>query len=211
MRDIAAARGFAMSDNSDEHVLTNRNATIRNVLDGLERIFDQLKAGDILFVTFAGHAFVCYDKPRSPDGRQPRALCLYDGLLSESDLARLFAGINVPVRVVVVVDACFSGQLVTSSQVFGCRCSDPPDVILLAACDDSVVARGAKRDDRYPPFTSALLDVWASAKDYVDLHRLLVQRAAATGSPRPVLNTSLLTDPSFVSERPFSISSMRNG
>lgn len=112
MRELAQAKGFGNSV-----VLLDAKATRKNVIAEITKAAKKLKAGDIFFLSYAGHGGQIRDfnrdEPGGPDEDSlDETLCLYDAQLIDDELYRLWAEFAESVRVLTVFDCCHSGSMV---------------------------------------------------------------------------------------------------
>ena len=136
MADLARARRFA-----DVRIHMDRNDTrievVREWFAGIARI---ASAGDLVVFTFAGHGI----RARVA-GRPSRvsALACADGALVAATLHAWLAAFRRGVRVVLIVDACYSGGLLSGAAPVAA------DVLLLAASRGDRTAPAADAGTRY--------------------------------------------------------------
>ena len=106
--------------------LINRDATRKNILDGLERMAAQAKAGDTVVVSLAGHGGAVGPRggewgflPHEFDTRDEAATCLFGNDLRD----RLAGMVREGATVVLILDSCFSGGI----------CANDSGIILFAS------------------------------------------------------------------------------
>ncbi|HEX8162605.1 MAG TPA: caspase family protein [Pyrinomonadaceae bacterium] len=108
MQELAAGLGYETSR------LLTAEATALNVLRSISRAAEQLERGDILLLTYAGHGSqvpdLDSDEPGNSKG-QDETWCLYDRMLIDDELFRLWTQFRDGVRIVVVSDSCHSGDV----------------------------------------------------------------------------------------------------
>ena len=89
----------------------NSEATVRRVKAAINNHIKATKAGDVLVITFSGHGTSVYDKSGDEADGRDEALCLYDGLLLDDDLAKCLKNIVEGAIVTLVMDCCHSGTI----------------------------------------------------------------------------------------------------
>lgn len=108
MQEIAAGLGYETTS------LLTAEATALNVLRAVSRAAEQLERGDILLLTYAGHGSQVPDLDGDEPGNSKNldeTLCLYDRMLIDDELFRLWTQFRDGVRVVMVSDSCHSGDV----------------------------------------------------------------------------------------------------
>ncbi len=105
--------GFAKKLKYKTKSLHNSQATSTEVLALLKSFSDELKPGDILMLTYAGHGgSIKNDRPTSMNSEQfDQTWCLYDRQLLDDELYEAFSEFKKGVRIVVVSDSCHSGTV----------------------------------------------------------------------------------------------------
>lgn len=156
MRQISHELGYERA-----RLLADHRATLGAFRAAFTAIATALEDGDLFLLTFAGHGFQHVDTG-VPDEPRDQALILYDDILIDDELHAMLAAIPVRARVVVVVEACFSGSIVNF-----------PDRRLLRATSAGVAADGLSRNGP------------------LDLGRL-VTRAGNGGGPSPAVTANVL-------------------
>lgn len=106
MRAIASARSFR------SRLLLTSAATRDAVRGAIAGAAAELVAGDIFFLSYAGHGGQVPDRNGDEDDAQDETWCLYDGQLIDDELAALWAMFVPGVRILVVSDSCHSGTIV---------------------------------------------------------------------------------------------------
>lgn len=97
MRDMAVKEGFV------SHSLLDKNATTGAYTDMLEEAARTLYQGDKLLITHSGHGtFADTEKGRAT------ALCFYNRVLWDSEQIPIWRKFRAGVRIIRVVDACYS-------------------------------------------------------------------------------------------------------
>jgi hypothetical protein len=106
MADIVTAARYA-----DVKTLLGAGATREAVRAAIERAVRDLRAGDLLTLTYSGHGGQLPDEKRDEPDRQHETWCLHDAELLDDELYDLFAAFEAGVRVFVVSDTCHSGTM----------------------------------------------------------------------------------------------------
>lgn len=94
-KDAKRFKELMLTQTNDITLLTSRYATRANILEKLRAICNRAQNGDRIIFFFSGHG-------------SPGAMCAYDGHLSYSDVANLFAGSDASEKY-AFVDVCFAG------------------------------------------------------------------------------------------------------
>src|SRR6185503_10044779 len=105
MRTIASSLGY------ESTLLLTDEATSTNVMKALSTAAEDLNAGDILLLTYAGHGSQVPDVNGDEDDRLDETWCLYDRMLLDDELYRLWSQFKSGVRIVMVSDSCHSGTM----------------------------------------------------------------------------------------------------
>lgn len=105
MHALASGAGF------DSLLLVAADATRDAIIEGISAAADKLSAGDIFFLTFAGHGGQVKDMDGDEEDGKDETWCLYDGQLLDDELNVLWAKFNPGVRVLVLSDSCHSGSV----------------------------------------------------------------------------------------------------
>lgn len=98
---------------SDVKLITDSEATKRNILDGITWLLAGARSGDVLVFTNSSHGSYIADT----SGDEPRydeVICPYDvadNVLKDDELRALFADLPDGVRLTVISDSCFSGTV----------------------------------------------------------------------------------------------------
>jgi hypothetical protein len=111
MATLAAAAGY------DSRKLLTKAATAKAVLGGLADAARDLKSGDILLLTYAGHGSLRPDYDRDEDDGADETWCLYDRQLIDDELYEAWRKFQPGVRILVVSDSCHSGTVVRAAPV----------------------------------------------------------------------------------------------
>jgi hypothetical protein len=234
MYKLAQSKGFKATP-----PFLNEKACVDDVKAAVRAAFKDMRDGDFLLFTLSGHGEVRggTGRPREPYNQ---SFGMYDSWWKDDDIYALLGELKVSARILVVVDACDSGSIITyfvralvRAFVRICRLTSrwlaidwlldhllpKPDcdqkvtvmkpgtklsanILLLAAAPVGEEAL-AGTEKTVPPFTEALLEAVASAKNYLELRNLTCVRATSLGNPEPVLNVDLVTDLAFLDECPF--------
>lgn len=114
MKKIAEKAGFKTD------LLLTKDATAANVLDKIDKAAAALKAGDIFFLYYSGHGGneipdINKDEVEElsdeVDGYD-ESWCLYDRQVIDDILYQRWFKFNAGVRILVVSDSCFSGDII---------------------------------------------------------------------------------------------------
>lgn len=108
---------LARSQNFEASVLKTKQATTSNVKKKIRRAANQLKAGDIFFLSYAGHGAQVDDLNKDEIDKLDETWCLYDRMLLDDELQGLYTEFARGVRVIVVADSCHSGSATRSGRV----------------------------------------------------------------------------------------------
>lgn len=109
-------------------VLTDAQATLANVRSAFQRIAAQAGPNDLFFFFYSGHGSqdVAPAGSNELDGRD-EFLVMRDGLISDDEMARMFAGVRARLSV-IALDACFSGgfarDVIQNPRIMGLFSSD---------------------------------------------------------------------------------------
>lgn len=115
MERIAAGKGF-----EKRTMLTDEQATRDAVKQAIAEAARELKAGDMFFLSYAGHGSQLPDFNRDEleDGAD-ETLCLYDGMLLDDELFQLWGEFASDVRVLMISDSCHSGTVLRAMRSGG--------------------------------------------------------------------------------------------
>lgn len=105
MQEIAQQRGYEAA------LLLTAQATRQSVADAIRGAASRLVAGDIFFISYAGHGGQVPDKNGDEPDSTDETWCLYDGMLIDDELHDLWGKFASGVRVLVVSDSCHSGTV----------------------------------------------------------------------------------------------------
>jgi hypothetical protein len=107
MAAIANSQGYMLSK-----VLLTRQATSSALTDAMLDCADKLQPGDIFFLSYSGHGGQVpdLDGNEESDGLD-ETWCLYDRMLTDDELFKLFSHFAADVRVIMLSDSCHSGSV----------------------------------------------------------------------------------------------------
>ena len=91
--------------------LLDEKATRAEVSSNIEKAAEKLKPGDIFFVHYAGHGASIADCNGDERDARDETWCLYDGMMIDDELHRLWCKFRPGVRIVVFSDSCHSGTV----------------------------------------------------------------------------------------------------
>ncbi len=111
MERIAEAAGYA-----DRKILLDGEATAKAVTAAIARAAEELQAGDIFLLTYAGHGASVPDfsGDERDDGRD-ETWCLYDRQLLDDELYEGWRAFREGVRLLVISDSCHSGSVIRNT------------------------------------------------------------------------------------------------
>jgi hypothetical protein len=97
--------------------LLTKNATRNNVLNGLDQLASKAVAGDLVVVFYSGHGGneipdLNKDEDDPWSDKFDESWCLYDAQLIDDELYFQWKKFKKGVRIIVVSDSCFSGDIV---------------------------------------------------------------------------------------------------
>lgn len=120
MRDTLAIVGFPPTNIK---LLTDERATKQNILDKLEWLVRDAKAGDVLVFYYSGHGTQMTDEDNDEADHIDEAIVPVDfnesGMIIDDRLGMIFDKLPAGVRCDVVLDSCFSGTATRLLQVEG--------------------------------------------------------------------------------------------
>ncbi|BBO18830.1 caspase family protein [Candidatus Brocadia pituitae] len=105
MAEIAQSKGF------DVKTLLTKEATRKNVIDGITKAASALTSGDIFMLSYSGHGGQLPDLNSDEDDAQDETWCLYDGELVDDEIYALLGKFVHGVRILVFSDSCHSGTV----------------------------------------------------------------------------------------------------
>lgn len=112
MEAIAKSRGYSKITK-----LLTTKATRAAVINTLNSYATQMKAGDILFVSYSGHGGQIPDYSGEEADNKDETWCLYDGQLIDDELKILWKKFAKGVRIFVLSDSCHSGTVTRDALV----------------------------------------------------------------------------------------------
>lgn len=107
---------LAKRQNFRAATLKTRQATTANVKKKIQSAARQLSAGDMFFLTYAGHGAQVDDLNMDEEDKLDETWCLYDRMLLDDELQALYAKFAKGVRILVVADSCHSGSATRSGE-----------------------------------------------------------------------------------------------
>jgi lysophospholipase L1-like esterase len=111
MARIARDQGFARVD-----LLLDQEATREKVIATISAAAETLRPGDFFLFTYAGHGSQVPDFNRDEADRADETLCLFDGMLIDDELYRLWSTFADDVRIVMISDSCHSGTVLRTAR-----------------------------------------------------------------------------------------------
>lgn len=109
--DAKAMEKIAKSQGFETHLLLTQSATRENVKHQITLASDQLRAGDLYFISYAGHGGQLPDVSGDETDGFDETWCLYNGQFLDDELTMLFSKFEEGVRVLLVSDSCHSGTI----------------------------------------------------------------------------------------------------
>jgi hypothetical protein len=106
MEKLASSLGYKTKK------LLTKKATSSAVLAQLHAYSKQLKAGDILLLTYSGHGGQIPDVDDEEAEDQDETWCLYDRQVVDDELYAMYGRFALGVRIVVLSDSCHSGTVI---------------------------------------------------------------------------------------------------
>lgn len=91
--------------------LLDEKATRAEVSSTIKKAADELTSGDIFFVHYSGHGASIADHNGDESDGRDETWCLYDGMMIDDELHRLWCNFRTGVRIVVFSDSCYSGTV----------------------------------------------------------------------------------------------------
>lgn len=210
MAELARQAGY-----DDIRVLRGRSATRGALLEALDHAIRTLTcSGDILFISFSGHGFV----QRNPycDGGWDEGWCLSDGNVLDNELAERWMRFQPGVRIVAVVESCYSAGSMRGRVSRGTPPGDEAQCISRPEADSQGIrasllllassAEGRASTDGV--YTRHLLAVWDEGRfpgSFCTLHRKIRARITDTGGPEPQILMLGAPDLDFQHARAFHL------
>lgn len=147
--------------------LLTKQATILAVYQKAKLITKELKAGDLFVFYISCHGGQVEDKNKDEVDLLDETICLYDGELTDDQLAALWQEIPKGVRVLFISDSCNSGtnykykprSLKRSAQEY------KGQLIHFGGCPDGKSSFGSEQGGT---FTTALIDAWSDGNTYLN-------------------------------------------
>jgi len=103
-------------------ILTNSNATRKNILEGLKWLVNGAKTGDVLIFHYSGHGTQVVDVSGDEIDKIDEAICPHDfksaGVIKDDDLRNIFKPIAAGVNLDVILDSCFAGTGTRALEAF---------------------------------------------------------------------------------------------
>jgi hypothetical protein len=96
---------------SDPTILLDNQATIRNVKRAWTDTINKAKSGDVIVFTFSGHGTSVEDISGDENDKRDEAICLYDGLLVDDTIRKIFSNKKEGVKLIFISDSCHSGTV----------------------------------------------------------------------------------------------------
>ncbi len=106
INEIARMMGF-----ESEEPLLNEQATAKAVIAGIQQAAKGLKSGDIFLIQYAGHGSQVPDRNGDEADGLDETWCLYDRMLIDDELGRLWTEFAGGVRILMISDSCHSGSV----------------------------------------------------------------------------------------------------
>lgn len=105
MYQIAKKHGYR------SELLLSCDATRDAVIGSIKNAATELVAGDVFFISYAGHGAQIPDTNGDETDGRDETWCLYDGMLIDDELQQLWTTFNSGVRILVISDSCHSGTV----------------------------------------------------------------------------------------------------
>ncbi len=109
--DADTYKGISTGRFTKVRTLKTRSATVGNVASHILYAAKDLKGGDTLLVTYAGHGGKVRDASGDESDRVDETWCLFDRQIADDELNRLWRYFRSGVRIVVLSDSCHSGTV----------------------------------------------------------------------------------------------------
>jgi hypothetical protein len=98
-------------------LLTDSDATKKNITSVLEDLVTGAKGGDIVVFTYSGHGTWVYDQgERDESDNRDEAICAHDDIIIDDEIRSIISKIDREAHIVVISDSCHSGS-VTRTQL----------------------------------------------------------------------------------------------
>lgn len=111
VRDAEAMQAIANSKRFETDILRNEDATAENVLNRVQMASETLSAGDIFFLSYAGHGGQVLDRNSDEVDKLDETWCLYDRQFLDDEQEAMYAEFKPGVRILVLSDSCHSGSV----------------------------------------------------------------------------------------------------
>jgi len=107
MAAIGSSQGYTVT-----RVLLTQQATSGALRDAMLDFAEKLQPGDILFLSYSGHGGQVpdLDGDEESDGLD-ETWCLYDRMLIDDELFKLFSRFAAGIRIIMLSDSCHSGSV----------------------------------------------------------------------------------------------------
>ena len=105
--------------------LLGKRATRQAVLDHVLAAAEALRAGDSLWISFAGHGGQVPDLNGDEPDKLDETWCLFDGQLIDDELTLAWSRFRAGVRVLVVTDCCHGGVVTRAAPPAATRRPEP--------------------------------------------------------------------------------------
>ena len=105
MRQIADNRGFVSK------LITSKDATADKVIDEIASAAQNLKSGDILFLSYSGHGSQIPDTSDDETDGLDETWVLFDRMLIDDEIYAAWSKFAPGVRILVLSDSCNSGTV----------------------------------------------------------------------------------------------------
>ena len=195
-------------------ILANR-ATRRAVVAEITAAAAALRKGDIYLLSFSGHGRQVPDRNREETDVKDEAWVLYDGLLLDDELFKLWAKFKSGVRILVLSDSCNSGTILTADYGEPARNRRKqrkakgkkvkPSVLLISASQDNESAYEYAGQTN-SAFITELMQVWDNGRFRGDYKAFCGRiRSNLSRSQTPNLYTIGARTAAFQSQTPFTI------
>ncbi|MEB3191155.1 MAG: caspase family protein [Snowella sp.] len=188
-------------------VMFDEQATVQALNSYINAVSDELKAGDIFWLTYSGHGSQILDTNNDEADCLDETWCLYNGQIVDDDLYKLWSKFAEGVRLVVVSDSCHSGTvargITTIEEVISRDIDCKASGILLSGCRDNQVSLDTGSNGL---FTAKLLEVWNDGKFAGSYSKFLKAIAAKLPkSQNPNYYTFGKRSMKFLRQNPFMI------
>lgn len=154
MASLARAGGYEPS------VLIDAQATAGAVLDFIRSAADQLRPGDSLLFTYAGHGAQVTDRTGDDADGRDETLCTFDRMILDDELAACWHRFRAGVRIVFISDSCHSGtvarELLARFAAAGARGLAVPSPLPRALPIDTSIGAYRRHRDLYVQARSAV-------------------------------------------------------